>query len=267
MIIAVISKRLKNKIYLISILAALFFLIIVGFLIQRYRPTNNITPAPPSDNEMADISSSDFFKTPLKPETEIIKEPIPVKIPETYLIENVPFHAQAPFAVWDPLHNEACEEAAIVLAKYYLFGKNLEDQEMDDQITKLVDWEVKNWGGHHNITISQTAELAEKNYDVASKIFNDANIDLIKTEVSKNHPVIIPVAGKLLGNPYFRQPGPVYHMLLVVGYDEKNMIVHEVGNNHGANYKYNTKIFENAWHDWDEADIEQGAKNFLILQN
>lgn len=265
-----ISKRVKKKIYLILILTTLIILIIVAIFIQRYYPLDKISTNPlVATDEINNFEPTDFIKTPVQPETEIIKEIAKPKYPETYLIENVPFHAQAPYAVWDELHNEACEEAAIVLAKYYLDGVSLDDQEMDEQILRLVDWEVKNWGGHYNLSIAKTAELAENNYNIKTKIFNNANIDTLKTEIAKNHPVIVPAAGRLLGNPYFRQPGPVYHMLVVIGYDEKNMIVQELGNNHGANYHYNTKIFENAWHDWagDAENIEQGAKNFLILEN
>ena len=58
-------------------------------------------------------------------------------------------------------------------------------------------------------------------------------------------------------------------MVVAIGYDEKNIIVQDVGTRNGDHYVYNAKIFENAWHDWAGSgeNIETGAKNLLILTN
>ena len=63
-------------------------------------------------------------------------------------------------------------------------------------------------------------------------------------------PVIVPLAGRLLGNPYYTQPGPVYHMLVVKGIAENgDIITNDVGTRHGRNLTYAPDVFLNAMHD------------------
>ena len=90
----------------------------------------------------------------------------------------------------------------------------------------------------------------------------------IKKEISENHPVILPTAGRLLGNPYFRQPGPIYHMVVAIGYSGNTIIVQDVGTRRGENYKYNENILFNAIHDWTGVpeNINSGPKNMLVFE-
>ena len=55
------------------------------------------------------------------------------------VIENFPFQSQAPFANWDELHDEACEEAALILVYFYLNGKSLSKDIMDKEILMFVN--------------------------------------------------------------------------------------------------------------------------------
>jgi hypothetical protein len=41
------------------------------------------------------------------------------KLQPPSLLINVPFSPQAPFAVWNPLHEEACEEMALIMVHHY----------------------------------------------------------------------------------------------------------------------------------------------------
>lgn len=186
---------------------------------------------------------------------------------DSYLISDVPFQSQAPYAVWDELHDEACEEASIIIVNYFLQEKQLSAQTMDEEILKMVDWQVKNWGGHKDLTVKETAVLAEKFYGLKTKTETNITIADIKKEVAQNHPVIVPTAGRLLGNPNYRRPGPIYHMLVVIGFREGRLITQDVGTRKGEHYEYGEKIFFNAVHDWNGAPekIEEGPKAMLVL--
>ena len=72
---------------------------------------------------------------------------------------------------------------------------------------------------------------------------NDGHIEDIKNTVLRYRPVIVPVSGKLLQNPQFLRGGPVYHTVLVIGYDDRDetFITHEPGTRFGKRYRYDQK--------------------------
>ena len=189
-------------------------------------------------------------------------------LPDSFLIKNFPFQSQAPLGVWDALHNEACEEASVILVKYYLAGQSsITPQAMDSEILKLVDWQNQNWGGQQNLNAAQTLELAKNVYNLSGEVKTNVTIDDLKREIATGHPVIVPTAGQLLGNPNYRTPGPPYHMVVAIGYTAKTIIVQDVGTHNGDHYVFDEQVFYNAMHDWagSESTISTGAKNILIL--
>lgn len=182
---------------------------------------------------------------------------------------DVPFTPQAPYAVWDELHNEACEEAALVMVHYFFKGKELTKEIMEKEIQDLVDWQIKNWGEHKDLTLEEVGKLAKDYYGWQKiKIQDKITIEDIKKEISLGNPVIIPAAGRQLGNPYYRQPGPYYHMLVVRGYTKNKIITNDPGTKRGENYSYNEEVIYNAIHDWpgEDKDILDGAKKMLVIE-
>jgi hypothetical protein len=78
----------------------------------------------------------------------------------------------------------------------------------------------------------------------------DATLADIIANVRAGRPVIVPLAGRLLGNPNYVAPGPIYHMLVVKGVtDGGDIITNDVGTRHGHNYVYAPSVFLNAMHD------------------
>ena len=253
------GSRFKKTIkfwFPIGLAFGLILILVIGFY---FRP-KQIEPV------KFDFQQSNFLKPSVNPETSPVAEEI-LNIPDSYTIQNVPFQSQAPLVNWDQLHNEACEEASINLVYYYLKNKPLTSEEMDQQILTMVKFEKPDGSDQENLTVEKTLKLAQDFYKIDGKVIYNASISDLKKEIALNHPVIVPTAGRLLGNPNFRQPGPVYHMVVAIGYDEKNIIVQDVGTHNGDHYIYNQMIFANAWHDWvgSDANIEQGSKNMLVL--
>lgn len=239
------------------------------FLNNKYYKNNNFGFAP-SPSLKAETTPPKTSASPVEEKVAPVEanpESIPEAIPESYLIKNVPFQTQAPFGEWDTLHDEACEEAALILAYYYLEGKNLTAQIMENEIQAMVAWQIDYFGSHKDLTIAELQDMAKKYYQLDSRIENSITIEEIKKEISQDHLVIVPTAGRLLGNPYYRQPGPVYHMLLVIGYDNSTIIVQDIGTRRGSNYKYSQKILFNAIHNWagSPENIEKGAKTMLVF--
>lgn len=248
---------MKKKLIILVIL--LILVLGVGFFLNR-----SVSPPSSSSPSPSPSSSPAIFLSP----TPTAESPAPAALPESYLIKNFSFVSQAPFGEWDTLHDEACEEAALALVEYHGGNQTIDAATMEDQIQKMVAWEIANFGSHKDLTVSKVKKMAEGFYGMENiKIENDITIDDIKTEISQNHPVIVPTAGRLLGNPYFRSPGPIYHMVVAIGYDDNNIIVQDVGTRRGDHYEYNEKIFFNAIHDWNGSpeNIESGAKNILVF--
>lgn len=163
----------------------------------------------------------------------------------------VPFQPQAPFADWAMPYKEACEEASLIMVDHYLRGVPLSAQEMKDQIDEQVAWQKTNFGGHFDTSIDQTAELAHAFYPYTTEVISPLTPERIRTEIAKGNPVIVPSAGQELGNPYFRQPGPLYHMLVIKGYiGDHSFITNDPGTKRGADYVYDADVLMSAIRDW-----------------
>jgi len=125
-----------------------------------------------------------------------------IVLPDKAEIENVPFLTQSPFAKWDDLHNEACEEAALIMAKYWLKGKDLNKEIGDKEILDSVAWQEQNWGGHYDLNAEYIKKLGIDYFNLQKIYYTKIdNINDIKKEISKGNLVIVPTAGRLLDNP------------------------------------------------------------------
>lgn len=179
---------------------------------------------------------------------------------------DIPFGSQAPFANWDLPYQETCEEAAVIMAHYYLTGKKLTPKIMDEEILALIEWENKTFGYYEDTTAEEIARILREYFGHKNvSVRYEFTIDDIKKEVVQGHPVILPAAGRLLGNPNFRQPGPIYHALVVKGYTKNKIITNDPGTRNGHNFLYDPKILMDAIHDWNPEDILLGKKAMVAV--
>ncbi|MDA2922081.1 C39 family peptidase [Patescibacteria group bacterium AH-259-L07] len=163
----------------------------------------------------------------------------------------VPFTVQAPHAVWDDLHNEACEEAVLIMAKYWLNNSDLNKETAEQEILDSVKWQEENFGGHYDLQVLDIVDLARRYFTIEKIYYSSVNsIDDIKHQLSKGNVVITPMAGRLLNNPYYKPPGPPYHTVVVKGYDKNNIITNDPGTRRGADFSYSYDNFLNSIHDW-----------------
>lgn len=190
----------------------------------------------------------------------------PGNIPAKKLLA-MPFYSQAPNGNWDAVHEEMCEEASLLNAGLYLQGKKLSAADYDRELLKLKDLGDETVGTWVSTTIAGTKKLSDAYFgqSLKSKIIDNPTIAEIEAEVAADHPVIVPLAGREVGNPNYTPPGPIYHMLVVKGYDEKFFITNDVGTRKGDSYVFTKKIIMDKMHDWNEKDIHLGAKKILVL--
>lgn len=190
----------------------------------------------------------------------------------------VPFTSQAPHANWDDPYQEACEEAAILMVVHYLNGTPLTPEIADRDILDLVAWETEN-GYDEDITAAQMAEVARvapdlnRGLPLRARVRTDVTEETIREELAAGNPVIVPAAGRDLGNPYFSGEGPWYHALVIIGYERgwtgrRWFIVNDPGTKRGKRYEYDVDTLLNAIHDWTgvKEEIRAGKKAMVILE-
>ena len=177
----------------------------------------------------------------------------------------VPFFSQAPHSNWDYPWQEACEEASILNVANVFKEMNLNLDTFNTELLRIVDWENSYFGDYKHTSVAQTAEMIKIQYGLRTEIRENPTFEDIKTIISNGHLIVAPFAGKLLGNPNFKNGGPNYHMLVIKGCDTAKMqiITNDVGTRNGSNYTYDWSVIENALHDWSDPDITLGAKKII----
>lgn len=187
-----------------------------------------------------------------------------VAIPDTFNLK-VPFTTQAPDANWDEVHEETCEEASAITVHYYYEGKTFTTAIAEKELQDFVAYENRTLGFYKDTTAEQTADLMKSywGYDRVDVIENPTALQ-IKEHIAAGRPVIVPSAGRQLGNPNFKAPGPLYHMLVIRGYTKTEFITNDVGTRKGENYRYSIETIMNALHDWNGGDVDNGAKRIIV---
>lgn len=239
------------------------FLIITGIVLYQHKDTVQTKVLVATKN----IESA---KATIIPEpTQILSS----GLPDYHLIKTV-FIPQAPEKIWTQPWQDACEEASILTLYYYYRNQTLAIADIKAKIIDMIAYEDKQgWG--LSINIDQMAQIATDYLGYTAEVISNPTIEDIKGYVAQDIPVVVPAAGKMLyqENKFFNSGGPIYHALVIVGYDDnkRKFIVDDVGTQYGANFKYSYNLLMDSIHDWpeteDENDILLGAKKVLIIRN
>lgn len=246
----------------ILIISLLFLALFAGIFYYKKTSNKAITSKKIINEEISEKSNPEIIIEEEIKNQEEFSEPI---LPSSVLLK-VPFMSQAPFAKWDALHEDACEEASLIMLKYFSDGKKAISKELaEKEIQNMIAFEKKNKYGI-SITLDELSEIARKYYNLKTgRVEKNITIDDIKKELSDGKPVIVGAAGKVLPNPNFKNGGPIYHMLVVVGYDEKGFITNDPGTRLGEGFRYSFDDLLESIHDWDAKNILSGGKNYLVF--
>lgn len=258
---AIIRKRKKSSKIIIATLLLVFLapFILYGYrimVIEKESSANIFGDAPST-------ASSDIKNKITKPPETATPAKV-TTIPSDALLA-VPYTRQAPFSVWDALHEDACEEASFLMVKHYLDGTPIDSkQAIDNEIIAMVHYEEQNGYGT-SITLEQLATIAKNKYGMTGTVIKNATNDDMKREIASGKPIIIGAAGKILPNPYFKNGGPIYHMLVIKGFNSKNFITNDPGTMKGDGFEYSFADLYNSIHDWDPTNIMNGQKAYLVF--
>jgi len=192
-----------------------------------------------------------------------------------YIIPDVPFSPQAPFANWeDSRQQDGCEEASALLAAYWGKEKKLNREQALNKILDISRFEENNYGEYRDTSAQDTLNWLLKDYFDYQKaaLKKKAELRDLIYEIKKGNLIIAPMNGQTLGNIYYTPPGPSRHMIVIRGYDEikKTFITNDPGVGNGEMFEYDQDIFYNSIRDYPtgyHVPIEEVEKNVIVVMN
>lgn len=201
---------------------------------------------------------ADVVVPPAEPAPVLPAEPEPVSVPvlpTRSLIVGVPFTVQAPSANWsDPVFQDACEEASILMASAWVSGTTLTPRIAEARISALAQYQVKRFGHSVDTSVVDTDATLRDFFKIeTTQVRRGITAMDIQEALADERIVIVPTDGRKLKNPNFRAPGPPRHMLVIVGYDTvtDEFIVNDPGTRKGEGYRYPTSVLMDAILDYE----------------
>ena len=180
----------------------------------------------------------------------------------------IPFTSQAPAGNWTQPWQDFCEEASIVMSAHFLWNAPLTSRLAETQMQLIKQYEELVFKKYNDTSADETASILKNLYGF--KNIETRHIDSVSDitkELSQAHIVLVPAAGRLLHNPYFIAPGPLYHMVLIRGFDDvkHTFIVNDPGTRRGNGFVYDQELLFRAIHDWNGGDVMRGEKNVVVV--
>lgn len=231
---------------------------------QENKPATQVTEG--AETSKIEESEESLDAT-INEESKTVEVPAKLGLP-------VLFAQQAPFANWDEVHEETCEEASMIMVARYFKGQPLTETIMEEELQKILKWQ-EDRGYKVDATAGETIQILKDYFKLEARLSEEVTADRIKYELSQGNLIIVPAAGREFNNPNFKQPGPIYHMLVVKGYNDREFITNDPGTRKGNGYKYSYETLLGATHDWDhelakdgmtDAEMAQGRKIMIIVE-
>ena len=167
---------------------------------------------------------------------------------------SIPFYIQAPQGQWsDPIFQNACEEASMLMAADALTGKVRTLEEITVEIEKIARWQKLTFGTNVDTNTSDVARTLKEYFLIPNvQIEENLSVEKIQKIVDGQSVLLVPLNGQKLNNPHFTAPGPKTHMVVITGYDEnsESFIVHDPGTQFGKNYQYKEGVLVKAIGDY-----------------
>lgn len=266
-----------NKIY-----PAILILVALGMYFFRSEIKDLIYPVADIQEEkvvfdtgqsVTEESDKDVQTEEIIPAQTEKQQPEKTPLPQMAIIADVPFTSQAPFGDWaDPKQQHGCEEASLLMARYWIQDKKLTKETALTEIFAMSEYEEKNYGVVYDLSIADTLKFWREYYGYKKSFTKyDVSAEDIKQEIAAGNPVIVPMDGTILKNPQYTAPGPQRHELVVIGYDNdsKEFITNDPGTRFGEGYRYSYENFMDSIRDYKtgfDAPIDGVVRAMLVIE-
>jgi hypothetical protein len=191
-----------------------------------------------------------------------------VVTPERTML-TVPFFAQAPTANWDdPRQQDGCEEASLLMAHLWLTGQTMTVQQAEQAIIELSDWQTQKYGNYVDRSIADSAVMFEDYFNHTNyEIKRNITAQDIKKELAQGRLVIVPTNGQILANPNYTAPGPITHMLPIIGFDDSTgeFITNDPGTRNGRQFRFSYDNLMRAIYDYPTGKHEPYAPTDTVM--
>jgi hypothetical protein len=169
----------------------------------------------------------------------------PAVFAETIILTEAPFKSQSPPGDWNK--NMNCGPAsALMLGSYYMSQEPTADH-LQSVLDWLYDWdyfEPQVNAEYYDGNVTNVYELRDimQNYFGIPKIEIKAHkdVDYLRRQINKLNPVIVGVNIKM-------DPSKLGHFMVVVGFTDSSIIVHDPGRTEGQFNAYDLEIFLASW--------------------
>jgi hypothetical protein len=224
-----------------------------SFMLRKEEPSPHQAPAGPSVSEEETSAA-----LPAAP-PEGGPAPSPGSLRQA---EDAPFTVQAPFASWaDPLYENACEEASLVMAAAWLRGETaLSPEAAKKEIREIALSQERRFGSAVDTSARDTEATLRDFYGVqGSEVVTLESLEDLEARADGTALLLAPAAGRLLHNPFFTPPGPEHHMLVILSYDRESdtFLVNDPGTKRGASYRYPSATLYEALRDYPSGSRHQ----------
>ena len=240
------------KKFILPILILIAALLAGFFLTNAWKKNSSVSQknaqaetAEPSTISVAEKTEPEKI-TPAANQSEQPAEPVATPT-QSIILQAVPFVVQAPFANWsDPNFQNACEEASMVMAMGWVNNeKTISPAEAQKRILAIIGFENKTLGYSADTNAFDMEKIFQQ-YFKHKNVVAQENVTLadLKAQLGAGNLVLVSVFGQALKNPNFTAPGPIAHMLVLIGYDPttQEFITNDPGTKHGAGYRYDENL-------------------------
>ena len=121
-------------------------------------------------------------------------------------------------------------------------------------------------GDYLDTTAQETVDFIKGFYGLDAYVVENPTVDQIKSQIAAGYPILVPAAGRELGNPNFTGQGPLYHMLVLRGYTDGMWITNDPGTRNGQGYVNDIDVIMAAMGDWNNGDPANGAKVVIFVE-
>lgn len=234
---------------------AMIILVSAGYFFAGYLSKKNVQ-VDEKKQERAVVAEPEIEVAEPKSKTQETEKAQTQKKPEINIKEKielkVPFVVQAPFGDWgNQDFQNGCEEAAMVMAMGWINGiQEISTEKSKNQIEDIVEFENKTLGYSADTDLNDMKKIFQEYFKQSVEARENIIVGDIKSELQKGNLVLAPAFGRALGNPNFTSPGPITHMLVIIGYDPatRKFITNDSGTRKGKGYQYDEDIlFDAVW--------------------
>ncbi len=152
------------------------------------------------------------------------------------LTHDVPFTTQAILG-WGSPWDRYAEETCVYMAMKWVQGQTIDSaNQTATDLLAIGTWENQNFGQSGDTTATETLQIITSYYShLNAYLLSQATTDEIKNLIHSGHLILLTINGQALESPYYGNPAPSHHAILLTGYDEtqNSFIANDPGTSHG----------------------------------